>query len=270
MAKKPITAHGMLEISRGAMLEQRLRAWAEARADNPLASDVLEYMVEVNVQMGEALNLCKTALESRDAASARYIKTVEGISDVMSRLKNEGRYIPACKNYTFQPVEGGWTIGVPDGKPVFFYDTKGFQYIHKLLQKQSEPIACHVLAGVGLVEPDLPAIDGKTRAKSLEHLQRLQEQTNSALARGDEELAANHDAEAEEIEKYLGKNTYKGRIRKKGSDDKARQNVKKAIDAALDKIRVDCPPAFKALKINTGYECCYTCEDEWITEKTEM
>jgi len=231
-------------------IEQRLLAWAESRTDSALAQDILKYIDKTNRVLDTAYKGFSAMRESRE------------------RMIEEGRLIPLCKQFEFKPTDKGWTIGAPKEKPVFFYDIKGFQYLHKLLTQPGESIHCTELAEVKIYEPDLPAIDEIALSQAKNDHQKLEEQKKSALVQNNETLAAKYEKEQEEIEEYLGRNTGKGgRIRKHGSGEKARQNVKKAIDAALDKIRMECPAAHAALnsKITTGYSCTYIGSEEWDT-----
>jgi len=216
----------------------RLKLWALTHPEEPLSNDII------------------MTLSSLDTSEHLSDQLMEAIQDLYDLGK--------CKQFTFKSEYGGWTIGTPGEKPAFFYDLKGFQYLHKLLSKPGEEIHCNELADVKIVENDIPATEKKTLADMKQQHSKLKEQKNSALNRGDETLAAKYDAEMEEIEAYLKSTTGKhGRIRKHGSGEKARQSVKKAIDAALDKIRLECLAAHQALKITTGHSCAYIGSEEW-------
>jgi len=268
----------------------RLKLWAATHPDDPLAADIQGYMEYTGNQIKGFLDM----LESEQSALIEYKKSV---SEMLKVVEADGRLIRLCKAFIFKPDNGGWTIGTPGKKPVFLYGTKGLQYIHKLLSRPGEPIDCTELVCDGLPHPDMislpedkdrydhsdfsedewkkgpmeaeedqPMIDTGAALQTKAQHRQLEEQKRSALARGNEDLAAKLDAEMEKIEAYLKKTIGKGgRIRKHGPGEKARQNVKKAIDAALDKIRLECPAAHAALTINTGYSCAYMGTEEWDT-----
>lgn len=267
----------------------RLQKWACTHPEDPLSKDIVEYMEYELHQTKELLDL----VEGNQDYLTKYR---ESVSEVLESLTRDGRLIPLCKQFTFKPSNGGWTIGAPGKKSVFLYSTKGLQHIHKLLSKPGEPIPCLELIRDDLPHPDnislpededgydysdfsenerkkgstgagedLQVTDAKTVADTKDRYQKLDELKRSALADNNEDLAAKHEEEQDKITQYLAKNTGKGRIRKEGPGEKARQNVKKAIDAALDKIRGECPAAHKALKITTGHSCAYIDSEEWDT-----
>ena len=184
---------------------------------------------------------------------------------------------------TFQQQGEIWRITF-QGNETILSDQKGFHYIaylldypkreidatdlYKITEKQTAPstpysgIEEEQLEKEGMVslpeiEDPLPASDNKSKKILDERLEKIKEEKEEA------ESFQNWDRVEEleeEILQYLGSNFgLKGKPRKTGSANKARVNVTRAIDRALEKIEESLPALGSHLRssIRTGYQCNY-------------
>jgi len=246
----------------------RLKLWALTHPDNPASNDII------------------MILNALDRSQHESDQLMEAIHD----LKDIGK----CQRLTLKPEACGWTIGAPGKKPVFFYDLKGFQYLHKLLLKPGEPIPCTEIIRDGVIDPDtislpesedgnfddegeevplesekdLPLTDRKTVAQAKNEWRKLEERKQCALNTGNEEGAAQLEEEQEKITQYLASVTGKGgRIRKHGPPEKARTAALNAIKRAMKNIENNQPSVYKELKrhLRTGGDLTYTGSMDWDT-----
>jgi len=254
-------------------IEHRLRLWAETRTDNALADDILTYIDETNEALNTAYNafsLVKDDLSESNTSRDALLKALQAIPSTMERMKAEGRLIPLCKQFTFKPDNGGWLVGVPKEKSVFFYDMKGFQYIHKLISNPNKRIDCTELEGLhkaGVHIPDdMPVTDNKYLTSIKLNREQLDENYKRALRRDDLEAAARFDNEITELDENINKLTNKkGKPRITGEHDKSRSRVKHAISKAMAKIKTEAPALYGAIKphLHTGLECFFSGSSDW-------
>ena len=183
-----------------------------------------------------------------------------------------------------------WTIDF-DGRTTRLRDSRGLQYLARLLETPGREIAAIDLAGevaatgtvdavaaaeAGLVAAgtaDDPLLDGEARAAYRDRLRELQEEIDEAERFGDTERAARNRDEFDVLTRELAAATGLGGRRRgaPSAAERARQSVSKAIRGALDRIAGQDPALGAHLRhaVRTGALCGYLpdprSEVRWIT-----
>ena len=183
-----------------------------------------------------------------------------------------------------------WTIDF-DGRTTRLRDSRGLQYLARLLSTPGREIAAIDLAGevaatgtvdavaaaeAGLVAAgtaDDPLLDGEARAAYRDRLRELQEEIDEAERFGDTERAARNRDEFDVLTRELAAATGLGGRRRgaPSAAERARQSVSKAIRGALDRIAGQDPALGAHLRhaVRTGALCGYLpdprSEVRWIT-----
>jgi tetratricopeptide (TPR) repeat protein len=161
-----------------------------------------------------------------------------------------------------------WTVALDD-ELTHVRDTKGMQYLAQLLASRGREF--HVLDLTASIHPGLivaelrrdagPILDDRAKASYRQRLADLQTEIDEASVFHDSERAARAQLEidvlTDELARALGLG---GRDRRAGSPaEKARQNVSRAIKAAIDRIETSAPRLGRHLRmsVHTGTYCTY-------------
>ncbi|MEU6859717.1 AAA family ATPase [Glycomyces sp. NPDC046736] len=204
------------------------------------------------------------ALEARPWAEAAR-KAAAELGSVPERA---GQAVLCPDEAVFRRDGSTWTL-VFEGRTLHLPHTKGLADLHRLLSAPGVEIA----AG-DLLEPDAgPAValdarlggddmlDAEARARYREHLERLDEQIDSAAAIGDAARVAALDAERAALIEHLKAATgLGGRARRLGDNhERARKSVTNRIRNTLKKIEDGHPALAGHLKaaVATGSACVY-------------
>lgn len=109
-------------------------------------------------------------------------------------------------------------------------------------------------------ERPLPASDKKSKGHLDARLEKIKEEKEEAESFQNWDRLEDLEKEEEGILQYLDSNFgLRGKVRKTGSANKARLNVQRAINRALEKIEKSLPAlgAHLRLSITTGFQCTY-------------
>ncbi|QSB05437.1 ATP-binding protein [Natronoglycomyces albus] len=197
----------------------------------------------------------------------------------MPRILRSAEQLIACDGVPV--IEGGnvfrkegstWTLRFA-GKDIHLAPAKGLNDLHLLLsQPGSEIAATELLDPAGGNEVTHAArlggddmIDQEAKARYREHLQRLDEQIDTATALGQDDVAADLDEERSSlIEQLRAATGLGGRSRKLGDNaERARKSVTNRIRNTLKRIESQHPELGAHLRssVSTGFHCVYEPSD---------
>lgn len=212
---------------------------------------------------------------------------VEAALQRISRATTLTKYTPTDgERYVFCRAQGIWAIrfGV---NTIHLEDRKGLYYIESLLQNPKKEIDATDLyritekqtasntpySGMGEerleeegmvslpeLEDPLIASDKKSKKVLEKRLEKIKEEKEEAESFQNWDRVEKLEEEREKIIQYLGSNFgLRGKPRETGAANKARLNVKRAIERALEKIEKSLPALGSHLRssIRTGYQCSY-------------
>ncbi|MBM7167676.1 AAA family ATPase [Streptomyces sp. G44] len=213
-----------------------------------------------------------SALVSEAAAQAREL----GMTHLLARVGHPGappgRTASPSPAYEFRRNGEVWRLTY-GGRTVHMPDAKGLRDLHCLLSLPGRDIAA-----LQLLNPDDDTVatvhgmgadevmDDEARNRYRRHLERLEEEIDRAVERGDDDRAAAHDRERaallEELRRCAGLG---GRARRLGdSRERARKNVTARIRDTLRKLAERHPELAAHLRrtVSTGTMCRYTPEQD--------
>jgi len=179
------------------------------------------------------------------------------------------------KDYGFKKRGEYWIIG-PSGKEIFMKHRKGYNYIHILLQYPNKSIHAltleQIVSGIGIVdkvdneisnlradETNSTVGDQKMLGEYQERLAEIKDEQTCALAIEDDEEHMALENERKIIINNLKSIKGTGGLRKFSSNpEKARSNITKQINSALELILNKSPDLKEVLTIDTGIYLSYT------------
>jgi len=263
---------GMLECKSVARI--RIKRWADAHPDDPLADDIREYIKYADTEIS---TLQKTAISECEA----HRKTLERIKptyetwlwQLLNRMADKGLIKRACKNLTFKPTTSGWLVGIPKKTPTLIQSsTKGFGYIHQILKAANTFIDCTVLEGMHLegnyIPDDIPLAEDDELQRLHLQIKKLETGYQKALAEDNLKKAAKYDNDKDAaIENLKSLEGFHGKSRVTGEHQKSRQRVSHAIKDAMSKLKASNKPFYDVLNagLRTGKQCIFTTASDWDT-----
>ncbi len=184
-----------------------------------------------------------------------------------------------------------WTLRYK-GDAIRLKNSKGLQYVHRLLSDSPREISVFELAGSTVARDEIKdksnvshdigrrsstdlghagdVMDARGLDDIRNHLEELETEHASAVAAGDGERAVEAAEKIDQIKKYLSGAEGLGRRRRKSADttEKARKAVSKCINSALDKIKNNHPSLWRHLdsSIHVGRTCWYRPSErtDWV------
>jgi hypothetical protein len=257
-----------------AMLDERALAAAALAQLRPYAGrGVVDGGAVVFVGVvDESLAAASDALGETDEAGRWRVSAADlyrrlGASWFLRRCETVSPADPGVE--VFRPTGGGsWELGRA-GRTTLLRELRGFHYLRLLLQRPHVDVPARVLSdaaaghpGVAALQGGLgPALDRQAVAAYRRRLAELDEDIDAAREANDGERAARLDAERDVLLAELSSSTgLAGRARSHGStDERARVAVRKAVAAAIDRLRSADPSLARLLDdtISTGSSCRY-------------
>jgi hypothetical protein len=185
-----------------------------------------------------------------------------GMPGVVERCRGAKRPVPVTANLAIERAGELWSVH-GFGEHTHLKDSRGIQILAQLLASPRREIHVLELTGSGAVDGGDAGevLDATARAQYRERLRELVGERDEAEAWGDtgrlERASAEIEALTGELERAVGLG---GRERRVGSaSERARSNVQRRVNHALQQIRAACPRLGEhlAATIHTGTYCRY-------------